>query len=70
MTNIKLEITCPFCGNTSVFTLPKSKVEAWKNGELIQNVFPEWSPNYREVLISGVCVECQADIFGEEEDDE
>jgi hypothetical protein len=70
MTNIKLEITCPFCGNTSVFTLPKSKVEAWKNGELIQNVFPEWSPSYREVLISGVCVECQADIFSEEEDDE
>ena len=68
MTNIRIEKTCPFCGNTTVFTLPKSKVEAWKNGELIQNVFPEWSANNREVLISGICLECQEDVFGEEED--
>ena len=39
--------------------------EAWRNGELIQNAMPDLTFTEREQLISGLCLKCQAEMFGE-----
>jgi hypothetical protein len=49
---------CSFCGTQYIVDLPAEKVKRWRDGEHIQNVFPEMSPDEREILISGTCSEC------------
>ena len=44
---------------------------AWKyDGVLIQNAMPYLPANVREMLISGLCDDCQAEMFSIPEDDE
>ena len=43
----------------------------WKyDGVLIQNAMPYLPANVREMLISGLCDDCQAEMFSIPEDDE
>lgn len=51
------------CGRISVVTVETDKLNRYKCGELIQNVFPDLSAFDREVLISGLCYDCQSEIF-------
>ena len=62
---INVEIICPFCGAEHSVEVDSTQFEAWKNGELIQNVMPDLTPTEREQLISGLCPKCQAKVFGE-----
>ena len=62
---INVEIICPFCGAEHSVEVDSAQFEAWKNGELIQNVMPNLTPTEREQLISGLCPKCQAKFFGE-----
>lgn len=57
---------CPFCGEVFEIHVPLAGFEAWQNGELVQNAFPELTAENREFLISGMCRDCQEKIFGEE----
>lgn len=57
--------TCPFCGSTNVITVDAEAYFAWQSGELIQNAMPNLDASSREMLISGICLECQKDIFGD-----
>ncbi len=59
-----IEITCPFCGATHFVVCSAEGFEAWQNGELVQNVFPELTSTEREQLISQLCPQCQESIFG------
>ena len=43
---------------------------AWAGGALIQNAFPFLSPEDREFLMTGMCPECQEQIFREEPEEE
>lgn len=65
--------TCPMCGKAYELTVPTDGYFAWRvEGALVQDAFPEMSASDREMLISGICEECQEDIFGddfEESDD-
>ena len=61
---INLLITCPICGATYEVAVPADGYMAWQNGELIQNAMPTLSADERECLISGLCLDCQNDIFG------
>ena len=65
MRDIRLEITCPFCGKSHFVEIAGSDYNAWQNGALAQNAFPYLSATEREQLISHICPQCQADIFGE-----
>lgn len=38
----------------------------WLEGELIQRCFPDFSAEIRELMISGMDIEDQAEIFGED----
>ena len=61
---------CPMCDKSNEFEVDISKFDLngyqkWKNREmLIQNALPKLSPEEREVLISGLCFDCQKIIFG------
>lgn len=57
-------VRCPLCGVKSVVTMPKDNYDKWQQGTLIQNAWPEGSVSDRELLVSGICKECQEDVFG------
>lgn len=44
--------------------------ERWRNGALVQDVWPHATPTEREQLITGICSDdCWRDIFAESERD-
>ena len=42
------------------------QLERWRNGELIQNVMPELTPDEREFIMSGITPNDWDNIFGED----
>lgn len=65
-------MTCPLCNRkvSKDLNITKNQVFRWlNNGELVQNVFPDLSPDDREFLMTGMCSNCQPEIFiGEEQE--
>ena len=58
-------MTCTFCRKFHLVEVDLEQLEAWRNGELIQNAMPDLTLIEREQLISGLCPKCQTEIFGE-----
>ena len=58
-----IEVRCPFCGKTGLVEVDVKQYEAWQSGTLIQNAMPTLSATEREMLITGVCKDCQNSIF-------
>ena len=56
---------CQMCGKTSVVRLDEEKFNRWRQGEHIQNVWPEMSADNREVLISGTHPACWDRLFAD-----
>ena len=46
----------PMSGETNVMDLPvtQMQLQEWKNGGLIQNVFPDLTPDEREFIQTGI----------------
>lgn len=63
-TEVIIITTCPFFGKVTVLNVPADGFIAWQNGSLVQNAFPNLFAEDREVLISGICRDCQNNIFG------
>lgn len=62
---IVVEYQCPFCREIKNATYPTDGYTKWyMKGFLIQEAMPEVSATDREILISGICPECQKTIFG------
>jgi len=60
----QIKITCPFCGNVHSFSITEEQYVKWKSGEeLIQNIFPEIEPKWREMFITGMCPDCWDKCF-------
>lgn len=63
---MRVEITkvCPFCGKITAIEVTEEQMFAYFfTDELVQNIFPEMEASTREVLISGICKDCQKEIF-------
>ncbi len=59
-TLVSIPIKCPKCAYVSFVDVTKSELKAWRiDGELIQNAMPRLSVDEREILISGLCLDCQ-----------
>lgn len=59
-----IERICPFCGKVTVIEVSEEQAFAFFfTDELVQNIFPEMEVSSREVLISGICEDCQREIF-------
>lgn len=56
--------TCPFCGHDTSVDMPQDAYDKYEAGELIQNAWPDGTPTEREVVISGICPDCQITTFG------
>ncbi len=56
---------CPYCHHTSNIQLDEDKLQAWRQGEHVQNVWPEKSADNRELLITGTHPKCWDEMFGE-----
>jgi len=56
---------CTSCGEKSIVELDEDKFVAWRHGEHVQNVWPEKSPDERELLITGTHGTCWNKMFGE-----
>lgn len=59
---------CPFCGKWERLDLTPEQMQRYFNRyqhrqEPVQVVFPELSPEEREFLITGMCRECQHEVF-------
>lgn len=61
---------CSVCNEYEVWSLDRTAVMSWQEGELIQNCFPDMSEGDREILISGTHPACWNQLFPKEEDDE
>ena len=63
---------CPECHKEHSVYFNPHQYDAyllWKNGlVLIQQALPELTPVERECLLSGLCPDCQARIFGGHEE--
>ena len=68
MRDTNILCVCPFCGGEHFVKVALEDFVKWQCGELTQTAFPYLNATEREQVISGMCPDCQKDIFGEEED--
>lgn len=62
-----VEIPCPKCNYSHNHVLTKREYKMWvANNEKIQDIFPNADKEYREFLISGLCKDCQKEVFESE----
>lgn len=65
---ITLEVECKYCNKIHKMPVFKKDLEEYNKGEkLVQECFPYISPEYRELLISGMCPECWDKLYEENE---
>lgn len=63
--SVLLRTICPFCGKEQSMTFKGDKALKYKTGKiyfeagyLIQDAWPEFSPDEREFILTGICPEC------------
>lgn len=61
---------CLGCGLTTFFSMAHEQYAQWKSGMHVQYIFPTWSPEDREMLISGTCPGCWEEMWAEEEEED
>lgn len=58
-----MSILCGGCGECKILSAPAANWNAYWSGALVQNAFPDMSPDDRELLISGICGPCYDSLF-------
>jgi hypothetical protein len=56
---------CVMCGKSSTVDADRAAIDRWKGGAYIQQAFPDWSADQRELLVSGTHPECWDTLMGE-----
>ena len=67
---ITVDTICPICGRYTSVVVDENDYLDWKGGKLAQDAFWYLDANEREMLISGICLSCWSDLFGDEEEEE
>lgn len=70
MDKMKIAKICPFCGKSHIVIAPMEEFYAWIMGDLVSDAFVSLSATEREQIISGICPDCQIDIFDDEDEEE
>lgn len=65
MSVVVLTRPCPICKQPSELDVDQDGLLRWKNGELIQNAFPDLTANQRELLNTGFHPDCWDSVFAE-----
>ena len=65
MTMQIIKKACPLCGKESFVAVPVDNYKKYCSGTYVQDAFPEsdFTAEYREIIKSGMCKECQDDFF-------
>jgi hypothetical protein len=61
---------CPVCGERVIIKVDEAAYKRWKQGELIQRCFPDWTADQRERLVTGLHGECWKKYLGPDPDDD
>lgn len=62
-----VKIKCNDCNTEFKFDITDEQYRQYTNKEgLIQNIFPNMAPEYRELFISGICPYCWNKLFNYE----
>lgn len=58
---------CRICNKETVITMTSKQYFGYidKNRPIIQEIFPELTPDIRELLVSGTCGICWEDMFND-----
>lgn len=59
-------LECTGCSQEVAIDANPRDVEAWRDGDLIQNVMSYLNADQREMFISGTCPTCWTKMFGED----
>ena len=64
----RITVLCPFCSTPSSIIAPTIGLDDYfKKGQLIQNALPTLSPEERETIKTGMCLQCQSQIFNSQD---
>lgn len=63
-----IKSVCPSCGKASEYEVTANQYNRiqkkyYEEGEKIQNVVPELNSFQREMLVSGMCFDCQSKLY-------
>lgn len=58
---------CFHCGKYGTLDAPRTGLDAYLDGALVQDAFPEASLSWREQFISGTHSECWEEVFPSDE---
>lgn len=62
---IEIRIRCVRCKKEYLYQVTPEQYSRWTSGKgLIQDIFPDWKPEDREMLISQICPKCWSELFG------
>jgi hypothetical protein len=71
MSDVTIETRkCMQCGKVSFIEVTYEEYQRWQRGEHAQAVWPQWTAEQRELLISGTHPECWDELMGPEEDED
>lgn len=59
---------CIQCHYPSSVAVDEDALRRWQSGTLVQDAFPHWTPEMRELLITGIHPECWDQMFGDDEE--
>ena len=57
---------CMFCGNAAAIDVDADAFARWRGGEYVQVAFPDFTPDERELIISGTHAHCWVANMGDE----
>lgn len=60
--------TCPICGKQTIKVHPV-RLEAYRNGALLQDAFPSLTPAEREAIKTSICQDCWDKMFEDPDED-
>jgi len=53
-----VRVTCPYCVKRFQVEVDKKAYDAWQDGMLIQDAFPDLTDNQRELIKTKICPGC------------
>ena len=64
-----IKTVCPMCNEKHIVEVSDEGFRKWQEGAHVQDAFPELPASEREMLITGTCDACWAQMFSHHAED-